>query len=74
MTRESIFAKYPVDEACGMPIRQAWVETLQLDGEKQTDEARELVPLHPDIWSVRPRIDEIKDNVEWQLLHKKVTD
>ena len=33
----------------------------------------ELVRLHPDIWSVRPRIDIIELNLEWQMKYKTVS-
>lgn len=65
--REEILSKYPF-RSSGF-VREAWVETLDTTGPARTGE---IVPLHPDIWSVRPRIDIIQANVEWQNLYKKV--
>ena len=38
----------------------------------QDDGSNEIIRLHPDVWAVRPRLDIIYENVEWQKWYKKV--
>ncbi len=69
-TRQEIFSRYPVVSSAGALVREARLEHLGHDSSQPP--SNKLVPLHPDIWSVRPRIDIIQENVEWQSLYKKV--
>jgi len=66
-SREEIFARFPPANPAA-PVREAWLESIRPD-----ETPSRLLPLHPDIWSVRPRIDIIQENVEWQELYKKVS-
>lgn len=66
-SREAIFGQYPPSTS-GMSQRQAWLETLD-ESEPRTDR---LIALHPEIWAVRPRLDTLYKNVEWQLWYKDV--
>jgi large subunit ribosomal protein L4 len=68
LSREELFRKYP--PAPGAVVRQAWLETLNADS---TGRSGELVSLHPAVWSVRPRVDIIKENVDWQMKYKTVS-
>ena len=63
--RNEFWQKYP--PANPSSPRQAWVEDLNSD-----DSSSEIINLHPDVWSVRPRLDIIYDNVAWQINYKKV--
>ena len=74
LSRQEIFAKYPIVESAGAKVREARLEHLGHDDSDEDSSSCQLVPLHPDIWSVRPRIDLIQQNVEWQALYKKVPD
>ncbi len=65
MPARDIFSRYP--PAKGGVIREAWVETLNAEGPTKTGE---VIRLHPDVWSVKPRLDIIKQNVEWQMWYK----
>lgn len=47
--------------------RQAWVESLDTDNSH-----RDLILLHPDIWGIRPRIDVLWSNIDWQKRYKTV--
>jgi len=47
--------------------RQAWVEKLSKDAEK-----KEIIDLHPDVWSVYPRMDIIHQNLVWQSKYNVV--
>ena len=76
-SREEIFAAYPVNPRRGPQVtREAWIESLVLPeyaaAEDQGEDESQLIQLHPEIWSVRPRIDIIKKNVDWQADYKKV--
>jgi hypothetical protein len=50
--RKAIFERYPADKTPYKP-RQAWVETLS-SGVWNSKHAN-LIELHPEVWSVRPR-------------------
>jgi large subunit ribosomal protein L4 len=63
--REEFFEKYPPTSLAAP--RQAWIETLDAN-----NEARDLIRLHPDIWGVRPRIDVLWSNIDWQKRYKTV--
>uniref|UniRef100_G3MS17 Large ribosomal subunit protein uL4m n=1 Tax=Amblyomma maculatum TaxID=34609 RepID=G3MS17_AMBMU len=50
------------------PNREAWVENLDtIESEKLG-----LIPLHPKVFGVFPRIDTLHWNVNWQLYYQKV--
>ena len=66
INRSDFFAKYPA-KSLSLP-RQAWVESLDISDNK----SRDLVSLHPDIWGVRPRIDVLWSNIDWQKRYKTV--
>lgn len=63
--RSEFFKKYP-PKSLSTP-RQAWLESLDADNED-----RDLVMLHPDVWGVRPRIDVLWNNIDWQKRYKTV--
>lgn len=63
--REEFFQKYPPTSLAAP--RQAWIESLDAN-----NETRDLVRLHPDIWGVRPRIDVLWSNIDWQKRYKTV--
>lgn len=65
--RDEFWAKYPQYNPA--KAREAWVEDLTVT---QDDGSNEIIRLHPDVWSVRPRLDIIYQNVEWQKWYKKV--
>ena len=65
--REQIFSTYPSPK--GAPVREAWLESLDTTDSPPPEK---LIRLHPAVWSVRPRIDIIKQNVDWQLDYKRV--
>ena len=48
--------------------REVWVESL----DNSTTEDKDLLQLHPDVWSVKPRLDILWQNVNWQLRYKRV--
>jgi len=61
--REDIFAKYPpqtIGEA-----REVWVESLVSSGNN-----KDLIRLHPDVFSVKPRLDILWTNVDWQKRYR----
>ena len=62
--RGDIFKRYP--PLAGGVVRRAWVETLDAAEPKTGATVR----LHPEVWSVKPRLDIIKDNLDWQLRYK----
>jgi large subunit ribosomal protein L4 len=65
--RDDFWSRYPqVNPAAA---RETWVEDLSTVGD---DNSNELLRLHPDVWSIRPRLDIIYSNVEWQKWYKKV--
>lgn len=66
-SRQEIFAKYPSGQGL---VRQARVETLERPSFTSTGE---LLPLHPSVWSVMPRLDVIERNVRWQDWYKLVS-
>ena len=66
-SRLELFKTYPA--APGSVIREAWLETLDTTSDSRTGD---LIPLHPEIWSARPRIDCIKENLDWQEIYKTV--
>ncbi len=72
-SRQEVFGKYPVEDSVGSLVREAWLEHLGPEGEGGGGPTKELLPLHPDIWSVRPRIDIIQRNIDWQTIYKKVS-
>ena len=49
--------------------REAWVEDLTVTND---DSSNEIIRLHPDVWAIRPRLDIIYENIEWQNSYKKV--
>ena len=65
--RGDIFKRYPPQS--GGVVRHAWVETLNADEPKTGATVR----LHPEVWSVKPRLDIIKANLEWQLNYKHMS-
>jgi len=48
--------------------RQVWVESLDAGSSQDKD----LIELHPDVWSVKPRLDIMWQNVDWQLRYRRV--
>ena len=56
---------YKVPVQYGVP-RQVWVESLE------TGEDNDIMELHPDVFSVYPRIDIIHQNVVWQSKYNVV--
>ena len=36
------------------------------------DASNEIIRLHPDVWAIRPRLDIIFNNIEWQKWYKKI--
>ena len=62
--RGDIFKRYP--PLSGGVVRHAWVETLDAAQPKTGATVR----LHPEVWSVKPRLDIIKANLDWQLTYK----
>ena len=65
--RGDIFKRYP--PLSGGVVRHAWVETLDAARPKTGATVR----LHPDVWSVKPRLDIIKANLDWQLNYKHMS-
>lgn len=65
--RDDFFAKYPPLNPSSS--REAFVETLS---RVEDDSSNHILKLHPDIWAVRPRLDLLNDNLEWQRLYKRV--
>jgi len=63
--REEIFAKYP-PQTIGDP-REVWVESL-VSSKKNKD----LIRLHPDVFSVKPRLDVLWTNIDWQKRYRLV--
>lgn len=63
--RSDFLSKYP-PKSLSKP-RQAWIESIDAD-----NESRDLVTLHPDIWGIRPRIDVLWTNIDWQKRYKTV--
>ena len=63
--RSKLFQTYP-PLSLSAP-RQAWVESLDTDNVR-----RDLITLHPDIWGVRPRIDVLWSNIDWQKRYRTV--
>ena len=63
--RSDFLSKYP-PKSLSTP-RQAWIESLGEDNEKH-----DLIVLHPDVWGVRPRIDILWSNIDWQKRYKTV--
>ena len=61
----NLFQKYP-PLSLSSP-RQAWVESLDTDNLQ-----RDLITLHPDVWGVRPRIDVLWANIDWQKRYRTV--
>ena len=60
-SRDEFWKKYPPNNpACS---REGWIENLSNTGDDNTNE---LIKLHPDVWAVRPRLDIIYQNLEWQ--------
>ena len=64
-TREEIFSKYPCKNGL---VKETRLESLGEETWKGN-----LVQLHPQIWSVRPRLDCIQENVKWQFYYKRVS-
>ena len=67
ISRDEFWAKFPQYNPA--KAREAWVEDLTV---AQDDGSNEIIRLHPDVWAVRPRLDIIYENVEWQKWYKKV--
>jgi hypothetical protein len=68
LTRDDIFTRYPPQK--GGVVREAWVETLDTIAESKSGD---ILRLHPEVWSVKPRMDLIKANLEWQLSYKHMS-
>jgi len=66
LDRSDFFEKYP-PKSLSLP-RQAWVESL----DSTNNESRDMVSLHPDVWGIRPRIDVLWSNIDWQKRYKTV--
>lgn len=66
-SRDDFFAKYP--PLAPTDSREAWLEDLSVAND---DSSNEILKLHPDIWAVKPRLDVIYANVEWQRWYKRV--
>jgi len=66
LQHEDVFSKYP-PRTLGVP-REVWVESLEeaSGGGKNKD----LIRLHPDVFSVKPRLDILWTNVDWQKRYK----
>jgi len=62
---DAVFAKYP-PQTVGVP-REVWVESLV-----SSDQSKDLLRLHPDVFSVKPRLDILWTNVDWQTRYKAV--
>ena len=67
LSRDDFWAKYPPSNPA--IAREAWIEDLTV---AHDDGSNEILRLHPDIWAIRPRLDIIYENVEWQKWYKKV--
>ena len=65
--RDDIFKRYPPQP--GGVAKYAWVETLNPEAPKTGSTVR----LHPEVWSVQPRLDIIKANLDWQLNYKHMS-
>ena len=65
LDRSDFLRKYP-PKSLSTP-RQAWIESIDAD-----NKSRDLVTLHPDIWGIRPRIDVLWNNIDWQKRYKTV--
>jgi len=66
-SRDEFWKKYPpINPACS---REGWIENLSNTGDDNTNE---LIKLHPDVWAIRPRLDIIYQNLEWQKWYKKI--
>jgi len=66
-TRDDFFKKYPpTNPACA---REGWIENLNTI---ENDNTNELMKLHPDVWAIRPRLDIIHRNLEWQKWYKRI--
>ena len=65
--RKDFLDKYPPSNP-SLP-REAWIETLS---KTSVDISNEAIRLHPDVWSVRPRLDIIWGNIEWQRWYKRI--
>ena len=63
--RQDFFKTYPA-MTTSVP-RQAWIESLE-HGESPDG----MVVLHPDVWGIRPRVDILWDNIDWQKRYKTV--
>merc|ERR1719322_2117023 len=63
--RSKLFEKYPA-LSLSAP-REAWIESLDTNNLR-----RDLILLHPDIWGVRPRIDVLWSNIDWQKRYRTV--
>ena len=66
-SREDFTAKYPPSNPA--VYRQAWLEDLSAT---KNDNSNEMIQLHPDVWAIRPRLDIINDNLEWQKWYKRI--
>ncbi len=66
-SRQDILSKFPAKSAA--IFREAKLHA-NLESTPKFDE---LIRLHPDIWSIRPRLDVIQKNVKWQFYYKKVS-
>jgi len=65
--KNDIFNKYTPKNVT--QTRQVWVESLD---ESDSGLSKDLIPLHPDVWSVKPRLDILWQNIDWQLRYKRV--
>ena len=63
--RSDFLKRYP-PKSLSTP-RQTWIESIDIDNGN-----RDLISLHPDVWGVRPRIDILWSNIDWQKRYKTV--
>jgi len=64
--RGDIFTRYiPKNVAAS---RQVWVESLDAGCTQDKD----LISLHPDVWSVKPRLDILWSNIDWQHRYSRI--
>ena len=63
--KDELFDKYPARHVA--PAREVWVESLTQDSFNQ-----DLLRLHPDIFSVKPRLDILWSNIDWQIRYRSV--
>jgi len=66
-TRDEFWKQYPPSNpSCA---REGWIENLS---SIENDNTNELMKLHPDVWAIKPRLDLIYRNLEWQKWYKRI--